>query len=325
MTLKYILGLAFLILVSACEDEADIYLPSKSIPIVHAVFNDRDSLHTVYLTKSFGAQRDAMYSAQNPDSLYFHDASVTVGFKSRGWNSWDNNQTKKIFASSKDSGFFRYPGNQFYQLEYDLNLSVDSIRVQVVIPDYDIVEARIERVQKLKIVAPMNAQQYIYLVPDTPLIILWDQGGHAWSELDISFEFIEETAQGFRSKWVNIQNTQYYLSPFEKYRQLALPYDEFISQVIHQIDEDPEVLRTYIGYVKLHIVGGGSEMVEYMKYINGFTDYNFNGYTNVLNGLGLVASATETFKDSLRFDRETRQTLLNETRLKKLKISPWVK
>lgn len=326
MTLRYILGLAFLILISACENEADIYLPSKSIPIVYAIFNDRDSVHKVYLTKSFGARSDAQDATQNPDSLYFHDATVTVGFKKRGRNNWDNYLTKKVFANSKDSGMFRYPGNQFYQLDYDLDSrSVDSIKVQVVIPDYNTIEARIGMIHKVKIVAPLNGQQYIYLVPDTPLIILWDQGGHAWSELDISIEFIEETAQGFRSKWVSIQNTQYNLSPFEKYRQLALTYDEFISQVILQIDEDQEVLRTYIGYVKLHIVGGAPEMVEYMKYINGFSDNNFNGYTNVLNGLGIVASATETFVDSLRFDYQTRQTLINENRLKKLKISPWDK
>jgi hypothetical protein len=186
--------------------------------------------------------------------------------------------------------------NQYYRLEYDLTGSIifDSIRVQVVIPDYNSVEAKIGKVQKVRIVAPMLGQQFISLVPDRPLIILWDQGGHAWSE-------------------------------FEKYRQLALPYDEFISQVILQIDEDPKVLRTYFGYVRLHIVGGGSEMVEYMKYLNGFSDYNFNGYSNVSNGMGLVTSVTENFKDSLRFDYETRQTLLKEPRLKKLKISPWDK
>lgn len=202
---------------------------------------------------------------------------------------------------------------------------IDSIRVQVVIPDYNMVEAKIEKVQKVRIVAPMGSQQYLSLVPDRPLIILWDQGYHDWSEFDISFEFIEETAQGFRSKLVNIQNTQFLVSPYEKYRQIALPYDEFISQVILQMDADPKVLRTYFGYVRLHILGGGSEMVEYMKYLNGFSDYNFNGYSNVTNGMGLVTSVTEKFKDSLLFDYETKQALRNEPRLKKLKISPWDK
>jgi len=322
MTLRYILGLAFLILISACENETDIYLPSKSIPVVYAVFNDKDTVHNIYLTKSFGARRSAQDASQNPDSLYFPDASVTVGFKHLRRGAWKDHQTKKVFANSKDSGFFRYPGNQFYQLESDLG-GADSIRVQIEIPDYDLIEAKIEIIQAVRIVSPLDAQQFLYLVPDTPLIILWDLGGHAWSELDISIEFIEETAQGKRSKWVNIQNTQYYLSPFEKYRKLAVPYDEFISQVILQMDEDEEVLRTYLGYIKLRIVGGDSEMVEYMKYFNGFADYNFNGYTNVSHGLGLVASSTEFFKDSMRFDYETRQTLINENRLKKLKISPW--
>ena len=327
MTLRYIFGLALLVLVSACEEDPVIYIPSKSIPVVNAVFNDSDSIHTVHLTRSFGARIDPKIASQNPDSLYFHDASVTVGFKRRGRDSWDNCVAKKVFDGSKDSGFFRYPDNQYYRLEYDLTglVIVDSIRVRVVIPDYISVEAKIGKVQKVRIVAPMNGQQYISLVPDKPLIILWDQGYHDWSEFDISFEFIEETAQGFRSKWVKIQNTQFLVSPYEKYRQIALPYDEFISQVILQIDEDPEVLRTYFGYVRLHILGGGSEMVEYMKYLNGFSDYNFNGYSNVSNGMGLVTSVTENFKDSLRFDYETRQTLRHEPRLKKLKISPWDK
>lgn len=325
MTGKLILALVLVVIISACDEDATIYLQNTSIPIVYAVFNDRDTIHNVYLTRSFGAKEDAKYSSQNPDSLYFSNASVTIGFKNQGGNSWNDYLAEQIFNNSKDSGFFRYPGNRYYQIEYELKTSVDSIRVQIDIPDHNNIEAKIEKMQQLKIVAPQNGQQYISLVPDRPLLILWDQGGHDWSEFDISFEFIEETAQGFRSKWVDIQNTQYFISPYEKYRQLALPYDEFISQVILQVNEDPKVLRTYIGYVKLHIVGGGSEMVEYMKYLDGFSDYNFNGYTNVANGMGLVTSATESFKDSLRFDYETKQTLLNEPRLKKLKISPWDK
>ena len=170
MTLRNIFGLALLVLVSACEEDPVIYIPGKSIPVVYAVFNDSDTIHTVHLTRSFGARIDPKFASQNPDSLYFHDASVTVGFKRRGRDSWDDYPTKKVFDGSKDSGLFRYPDNQYYRIEYDLTR-----------------------------------------------------------------------------------------------------------------------------------------------------------YSNVSNGMGLVTSVTENFKDSLRFDYETRQTLLNEPRLKKLKISPWDK
>ena len=59
MTPRYIFGLAMLVLVSACEEDAVIYLPGKPVPVVYAVFNDSDSIHTVHLTRSFGARIDA--------------------------------------------------------------------------------------------------------------------------------------------------------------------------------------------------------------------------------------------------------------------------
>ena len=75
--------------------------------------------------------------------------------------------------------------------------------------------------------------------------------------------------------------------------------------------------------VNMKVVGGDEPMVEYMKYLNGYTDYNSNGFTNIKNGLGIVGTTTLFQKDSMSFDYETRQLLINENRLRKLKISKW--
>ena len=64
-------------------------------------------------------------------------------------------------------------------------------------------------------------------------------------------------------------------------------------------------------------------MVQYMKYLNGYNDFNIDEFSNIENGIGLLACRNTLIIDSLRFDYQSRQTLINENRLKILKISPW--
>lgn len=64
-------------------------------------------------------------------------------------------------------------------------------------------------------------------------------------------------------------------------------------------------------------------MVNYMKYLNGYNDFNIQDFSNIENGLGLLASRSTFTLDSLHFDYQSRQALMKENRLKVLKISPW--
>ena len=80
------------------------------------------------------------------------------------------------------------------------------------------------------------------------------------------------------------------------------------------------VRETYLGYISIEINGGDHNLSRYRQYYDGYSDYNNTGYTNIENGLGLMASRTSIIIDSMQFDRDTKRRLASENRLKVLKI-----
>jgi len=323
-------------LVGGCETDPDIYIPSKPIPVIYAIFDDHDTSHYISITKTFGAEKSPADFGFIHDSLYWDNLDVEVRLKEYFTDRWIIIEPERVTGIEKDSGFFLYPDHEYFRFNrvildtpshplYIKTYSIDSISVRVSILGYEDAYCLIKRIDSIRIVAPKFDQTYLYLVPSTPLLIIWDTqvAQHAWSEIDIGFEFIEERPDGYQSKWVHIQNILNYESAFDKYRQMNITYEEFVREVLLQIEDDPGVLRRYLGIVKLEIIGGDEPMVEYMKYYNGHSDYNVQGYTNIQNALGFIGTSTRFTKDSMRFDYETRQTLINENRLRKLRISKW--
>ncbi len=321
-------------MILSCETAPDIYIPSRPVPVIHAVFHDHDSIHRILVTKTFGAEKSPADFGFVHDSLYWKEIDVTVRLKEHYSDEWIEIKPERIRSSYKDSGFFRHPDQEYFEFIkvildtpahplYRKVYGIDTIDLCVTIPGYPQASCTLKRIDSVKIVSPLFDQKYLYLVPHQSLLFIWHGNGHAWSEIDVTFEFIEELTSGRRSKWVHIQNTLYNESAFEKYRQMNITYEEFIREVLLQIEDDPQVIRRYIGFVSMEIVGGDQPMVDYMKFLDGYTDYHFQGYTNITNGLGVMATSTQFKKDSMRFDYETRQTLINENRLRPLKISPW--
>ncbi len=315
-----------------CETNPIISIPSKPIPVVYAIFDDSDSIHQILIEKSFSAQYSPLTEAKIYDSLFFDVLEVTVAYKSFFTRPWQNLTVYKEHGLQKDSGYFHSPQNEYYYFKLKLgNIwgnHGDSLRIQVDIPGYEEIIGQIEIIDPLIISTPIPARQYVYLVPSSTFKIHWDHSRpgekpHAMNEIDVQFEFIEQISQGLRSKFVKIQNTQWVSAAEETYREMSITYEEFIKAIQQQIMVNDSVLRTYLGYIKIHIAGADTNLVQYKKYLNGYSDYNFAGFSNIQDGLGLFTSVTHTYRDSLRFDYETRQTLINENRLKKYKLSAW--
>jgi len=326
-----ILFLAVLFFCLGCETEPIISISSKPVPVIYAVFDDLDSVHNIVITKSFGADYNPANEARIFDSLFFDEIEVEVEYLPPGWRTeWQAIDVQHNVGVKKDSGFFSYPYNEYYQFNLPLRewkrKFVDSIKIEVRIPGYEDLIGKIKIIDSITISTPKFNQKYVYLVPNSSFKIHWSNSmpweePHAWSEIDVSFEFIEELDTGLRSKWVHFQNTQYFLSPHEKYRELSITYEEFITKVLQELKVDDKVKYTYLGEIKMHMTGGDNFMVQYMKYLEGYNDYSFDGYSNIQNGLGILTSVTHFRKKDMYFDFETRKTLVDENRLKKFKFS----
>ncbi|MCD6346639.1 MAG: hypothetical protein J7L96_04385 [Bacteroidales bacterium] len=314
--------LGFTLLIAACETDPVIYIDSKPIPVIYGIFDNGDSIHYLKVGRSFGAANDPLESASVYDSLFFTDLDVKVRLTSDRNPKGTLLELEKVTEIPKDAGIFHFPGQVLYRFEKHLMMYNGHVVVEVKVPDLPIARAEIEMVRLCSLSTPKVNQQFIYLVPASPLRVHWS--GNPWNEIDVAFEFIEDMGNStFISKWVHIQNANYFDSPHEKYREMKITYEEFIREVLLQIPRDDMVKQTFLGYISITVLGGDANMVQYKKYLNGYTDFNIQVFSNIENGIGLVASRTSFVRDSLRFDYTTRQTLIKENRLRVLKISKW--
>lgn len=333
------------ILIGAFETDPDIYIPSKPIPVIYAVFNDHETTHYILITKTFGANVDPSITGFFHDSLYWDTLDIEVRLKEKFTDSWIIIKPEKVSGQEKDSGYFLYPEHEYYKFECVIQdtpahwnsvktYSIDTISIRVSIPGYEDAFCSRERIDSILIVSPKYDQIYLYLTPNSPMLFIWDWHGpyadpdpsivpHAWNEIDVNFEFIEELENGTRSSWVTIQNKLYNLSIHEYYRQINITYDEFIREVNLQLIDDPEVTSRKLGIINMYISGGDTPMKEYMELFFGHSDYNSLSYTNFQNALGFFGTSTEYYKDSMRFDYDTRQLLYDERKIKWLKLNPW--
>jgi len=343
MKIVQTLLIAFSVLmIASCEVDPVIYTPANPIPVIYAVFDDHESTHYILISKTFGAEKDPAISGSIQDSLYWENLEVEVGLKEEYSNEWIIIKPEKVSGMEKDSGYFLHPYSEYYKFDrvimdtpastrFPTVYSIDTVSIRVSIPGYEDASCLHKRIDSIRIVSPRYNQQYLLLTPDSPLLFNWDWFGdlpdldpniipHAWNEIDVSFEFIEDLGGEVRSKWVKIQNTLYNESKFEKYRQINITYEEFIREVLLQIENDPKVLSRKLGIIKMHIAGGDTPMKQYMDLYHGHSDYDHLSYSNFENAYGFLATSTQYYKDSMSFDFETRHILYNENRLKKIKL-----
>ena len=219
----------------------------------------------------------------------------------------------------KEPGIFLHPNQLIYRYQY--NFSPTAYNITVRIPGLEDATTTISVITLDKLNTPKYNQQYIYLIPDNPLRIQWD--GNEWNEVDVTFEFLERMTDSIRRKKVHIQNVNFDLSPYPKYREMTITYEEFVKEVIAQIPIDGDVVKRYLGIISIEIYGGDINMVNYIKFYNGYTDFNVGEYSNIQNGYGLLASRCTFIKDSMEFDYWTTEQLLEEPRLRYLKLYPY--
>ena len=297
-------------LLAACETDPDIYIDSAPQPVIFGVINASDSVHYLKVGRTFGARSNPRESVGIFDSLYFPEVQVEV-------NS-GRVVVERVTDIPKDSGLFLAPDQVLYRFAY---LHPYRVEVKVKIPGLPEARARTDVVRITRLTTPIDAQMYFYLVPTSPIRVHWD--GNPWNEIDVRFEIIEILDEVPRSRWVHIQNKNFYMSAHALYREMSITYEEFLTALSQQLPRDPDVDRRRFGNIRIEINGGDANMVSYIRYYNGYTDFNTLGYTNVTNGIGVLASRCSFIKDSMHFDYHTIQGFLAETRMRYLKLDPY--
>jgi hypothetical protein len=291
--------------------------------VIYGVFDKLDYIHYIKIGKTFQANVDPGNSIRVFDSLYFNDPEIKVILTDHN-DRIEEIEPFPVYEIPKDEGIFNFPGQVIYRFEKRLS-GYKTLGVMLKVPGQEEAYGEVLLLNSASINSPKKGQQFLYLVPGSPIRIQWvtpDSTGSPfhWYEIDVIFEFLETTAEKTRSEKVVLQNTNWYETATPKYYELNITYEEFIREVLEQLRDDPEVLWRKFGYHSIEIHCADKNITDYIKNLNGINDFNYMPFSNITNGIGLIASRSSEFKDSLRFDYKTRLQLSGENRLKKYKL-----
>jgi len=323
--IKYgtILVFAALILLS-CEEDPVIQSPGfQSKPVINCIINTRDSLHTIRLGRMYSGVMDPAIAAALKDSIYYPDAKIRVVV--------GGELEADTITFTKEDGFFNsepYTGYCFPKkmvFGYPGALIYGGISLEVEIPGLPTAIGYTRLEPPPVIFSPDRAQTDLYVADDRPIRIQWN--GSAWNEIDFSFEVKEIYADTMITRTIHYQkNTGWvnYLGQADKqYCELKVPYDLLVQLTAQNLKADPSVIRRFYGNISLIISSGNEDFKIYNHFYGGINDFNFNPFSNIENGLGLLASRSSTEKGGMRFDYWTRMTLAAEPLLEKFKFKEY--
>ena len=137
--MKFTLSLLlFSLLIVSCDNELDIIEARKDIPVVYGFISLSDTAQYIRLEKAFVDETtSALVIAQDPDSLYYDDATVELVRTSNGASFALEMVDGKLEGYSREEGAFAQSPNYLYKIrtadialegdqEYTLRISRES-------------------------------------------------------------------------------------------------------------------------------------------------------------------------------------------------------
>jgi hypothetical protein len=315
-----IASLAGLMMVS-CEEDPVIQQPGfQSIPVINCIINTRDSVHMIRLGRMFSGVTEPAVTAKMKDSIYFPEATIRliVGGEFEA----------DTLTLTKEDGIFNsepYAGYWFFKKMvsgFPGILRYPAINLEVEIPGLPVARGYTTLESPPMIYSPARAQTDLYVVEDSPILIQWN--GSDWNEIDFSFEVKEMYEDTTLVKSIHYQKSSgwvnYVGQTGKQYCELRIPYDLIVELTAKELKADPAIVRRFFGAITILISSGNEDFKVYNHFYSGINDFNFNPFSNIENGLGILASRSSTEKSGMRFDYWSRMTLAADPRLEKFKF-----
>lgn len=306
----------------SCEQDPEIQMDGfQTQPVIYSIIETFDSINYVRIGRFYSGYSNPAVTAKYHDSIYFSDPDLKVTlFRLHGLGI--EVPVEKVRITDKNRGFFNSDDYYLYAFKEVLvkgdypyyYLPFENISLEVALPGLPPAKCITNLVTPPLIWAPMRAQQYVFILPDDPLRILWSGGD--WNEIDVSFQVREEYPDTTQVRTFSIQkNNDIHING--KYYEIKIPYELIIEILEKNLKVRSDLVRRYFGFFRIEILTGNLDFANYKKYLDGINDFNFNAYNTVTNGIGLLAAKSTAVHDSLCLDWPSRQHFAEDPVLKK--------
>jgi hypothetical protein len=302
------LGLSLLVLLPSCTTDFELEAPGEPITVLYGVLSLQDTAHYVRVERAFkAAGADATALAQDPDNLYFEDASVFLEKVISGTRFELQRVDGAQEGYPREEGPFAQTPNYLYKVDADvIDLDAEEeVRIIVERPDLD-QPATAETV----VVSPLAVRENSPFNPvnmgyDRMVTYAWGYGpGAAIFDVRLLIEWEEELSPGVfqpaQAEWILEQS----LRPEEEEGRasIRIPGIQFYQFLAQELENAPAIRRRFIGLTLL-VSAGGEEIARAQDIAQanvGLTSAQIvPDYSNVEGGQGVFTSRASLTRSGL--------------------------
>jgi hypothetical protein len=291
-----------------CETDPEAPLARTPYPVVYCVLDINDTAHYVRLTKTFSGPIDPDSMAQNPDSLYYKHARVTMELMDGA--IIDLEPTWEV---QRDSGTFFYDYSVLYKTTVRL---CGPVRLVIYLPEYGTeILGHIMVLPPRTFTAPNPQQNKVlgFYEPE-PVRIVWN-GIEDACHTTIRFKYLEITDTRMDTCFVDW---------IRKGSDIVLISEELLEHLSKWIPEDSRVsFRKVVGF-DLIATTGDKDLADYMLMKDWGIDIIEKPYSNLVNAYGLIASRVTTALTDYLPNQKFIDTLVNSSLTRHLKFVGWL-
>ncbi len=294
---RFILLSGILILLVSCDQEITLSAPGESLPVVFAMLNPDDSVHSIRLGRTFKSEGSALDIARSPDSICYEALRPRVElFTESGWKYYEM-VFLPVPEMNKEEGIFTGEGTQLYQCKFKLSrLMIRGTRLVLNIqPDSGrtLCSSVISYVDPPKILAPKQGLHTRLDFYPPPLEVRFeDPDEFVRYELHVIFSVLEimnsgDTVTRLVDK-VFIRNSENSGVPRSHAQVIVnVPGDLLLAQVRQVIKPNPDVAYRLPGEIEIQVRTGSPEYYEYMDLNRMAADYGGQVISNITGGVGV--------------------------------------
>ena len=312
----------FVVFLSSCSTKIDTSFNVAPYPVIYSIINATDTMHIVYITKSFSGDGGPLVDALNPDSLYFKDVKVNLVFRTRT----DSMRYEMRLDSTENKlpGIFHNPKNFYYSV---ISETLDKTeewwcRFLIDIPGYRPITNLIRLIDPPKMIYPTTDGSMISLRPENPFTISWI--GSSWNDLSISFILYTHKIEGTVVDTLTYKKNAIVIPVMGSFNfGMSFSFENFLALLNRYFTSNIGVLSRSFGPIYLKIDSADKNFFEYRRMLQREIDYVFFINSKPEPVFGVFASRSSRDVRDLEFDKNTLDFLCSDSSMTKFKFVKW--
>lgn len=319
----------FLFMVS-CSDEVPIIFGGPQKPVVYGLFNPKDTIILIRLTKTFVGLESAEVLAKDPNNLYYDNAEVRLDINSEEGYPVTSYAFEKTILPDKPDGIFARSPNYAYVLKGPLDLFfIDGFQVRLLInlPDDSLLLSAQQTYYsppEFTLPKPHSQTHFGLYQAEAPKIKWVDKYGFQRYLLVIRLNYMNryEDYNELTSFEVNYSHRSLVFSPEQNSATAMHIFEgnDFLRKISYGITVDPKIVNRSFMSIDLILIGLSKEYCDYKETSLIVSDRMGKPVSNIVGGLGLFALQVYTEQTGHLLDPSSLDSLVNGQHTRKLKF-----